>query len=246
MVRIRRLKDIRWYLYRSRTKLYDQFVATSGPFSGNVSLEIPGIKASLGTSRDEPPSDEERLALIERELRKRDLVGTIQEPRQYFAGEMSMRWGLFNDQGCRPLDDAPLVFFGGVDKAEEIIVGLGGSSSHVVGHEGASSTYSRSTSRAIVAWILAGLADTEPSILWDDPEGEKQQVLAGLAIAIHYLRPPTQKLKFLAKTLLTGKIPGHEHMTGLPSARGLLGTPLYVSMVDPPSGESRWGLDEHW
>jgi hypothetical protein len=249
MVKIRRLLEVRWYLYRSSTKLdmlYNQFVATSGPFSGSVSLEVPGIKASFGTSKDEPPSEEERLALIENELRKRDLVGTIQEPREYFAGEIPMRWGLFDDQGCRPLDDAPLVFFGGVNKVEEIIVGLGGSSRHVIGHEGASSTYSRSTSRAIVRWVLAGLVDEEPISLWDDPEAERQQVLAGVGIALHYLRPPTQKLRFLAKTLLAGRILGHEHMTGFSNARGLLGTPLYVSMVDPPKDESRWGLDDQW
>jgi hypothetical protein len=248
MVRIRRVSDIKWYLYRSTTKLdmlYDQFVATSGPFSGNISLEIPGVKASLGTSKEEPPSDEERLILVESELRKRDLVGTIMEPRDYFADEIPMRWGLFDDQGHRPLGEAPLVFFGGIEKEEQIIVGLGGSSKHVVGHEGASSTYSRSTASAIVSWMLAGLADMTP-VGWGDPEGERQQVLAGIGIALHYLRPPTQRLRFLAKTLLAGTIPGHEHMTGFSAARGLLGTPIYVSMVNPPKNEDRWGLDDQW
>ncbi|HEU0012902.1 MAG TPA: SAVMC3_10250 family protein [Longimicrobium sp.] len=249
MLRFRSLSDVRWYLYRSATKLdmlYNQFAQTSRRLTGNVSIEVPGLKASFGTPNDESPSVEEQWALVERELRKRNLVGTIQEPKEYFAGKIPMRWGLFDDQGNRPQGDAPLVFFGGIDRAEEIIVGLGGSSVHVVGHEGATSTYSRSTSPAIVSWILAGLADAEPQCLWGDPEGERQQVLQGVAIALHYLRPPTLTLQFLAKTLLAGKIWGHEHMTGLSTARGLLGTPLYVCMVDPPGDESRWGLDDQW
>jgi hypothetical protein len=248
MVRMRRASEIVWYLYRSTTKLdmlYDQLVSSAGPFAGSFSLEIPGAKATVNTSRDEPPTDEERLEVIEKELRKRSLVGTVHEPREFFGGQLPMRWGLFNDQGNRPADDAPLVFFGGIEREKETIVGLGGSSRHVVGHEGASSTYSRSTTPAIVRWMLAGLADVEP-VGWADPEGEKQQVLSGVAIALHYLRPPTQNLRFLAKTLLTGRIPGHEHMTGLSSGRAVLGTPIYVSLVDPLPEEDRWGLDDKW
>jgi hypothetical protein len=56
-----------------------------------------------------------------------------------------MRWGLFNDQGTRPQDEPALVYFGGINKEEiPIVVGLGGSSMHVEGHRGATSTYSRS------------------------------------------------------------------------------------------------------
>lgn len=249
MVKFRRASEIRWYLYRSRTKLammYEQIVSSSGPFSGSLSVELPGIKASIGTSADEPPNEDEKLEMVEKQLRSRGLVGTIHEPREYFGGEMPMRWGLFNDQGNRPEDEPPLVFFGGLEKIDGIVVGLGGSSRHVVGHEGASSTYSRSTTPAIVRWLLAGLADAPPPVMWDDVAAERQQVLAGVGIGLHYLRPPTQRLRFLAKTLLSGPLLGHEHLTGLPEARAILGTPLYVSMSQPPADEDRWGLDDGW
>ena len=87
-MRPRRLSEIRWYLYRSETKLgmlYDQFVSRRRQLSGNVSLEVPGIKASLGKSIDQPPSDEDRLVRVEKELKRRDLVGTIDDPKEYFG-----------------------------------------------------------------------------------------------------------------------------------------------------------------
>lgn len=81
---------------------------------------------------------------------------------------------------------------------------------------------------------------------WDDPDGEQQFVMAGVAIAVQNLRPPTQRLKFLAKTLLAGEIFGHEHITGFSHASGVLGTPLYVSLLDVPQERSEWGLDDQW
>jgi hypothetical protein len=220
-------------------------VSSSGPVAGSVSVEVPGIKASFGTSPYPELTDDEKLDLIEKQLRDRNLIGTLTEPGEYFAGEIPMRWGLFNDQGTRPADEPPLVFFGGVSQDENLIVGLGGSSKYVVGHHGASSTYSRSNTRAIVDWLYAGLADGPIPMRWD-PEGERQLVLAGVGIALHYLRPPTQRLRFLAKTLLVGHIPGHEHMTGMDSPQTILGTPIYVAMVDPPPDEGRFGLDDLW
>jgi hypothetical protein len=243
------VSDIHWYLYRSTTKLdmlYEQLASTKGPLSGSISLEVVGVKASLNKSQDETPDDDVRLETIEKKLRERGLVGTIEEPKEYFAGEMLMRWGLFDDHGHRGHEEAPLVFFGGIEKSLPMFVGLGGSSRHLIGYYGATSTHSRSTTRAIVDWIMAGLEDRESVVPWGDLEGERQMVMAGVAIAIHNLRPPTQKLKFLAKTLLTGTISGHEHITGFPRATGLLGTPLYVSQVDAPKDEERYGLDDQW
>jgi hypothetical protein len=247
-LRMRPANEIRWYLYRSATKiemLFQQLVASQGPFAGALSLEFAGAKASMNTSPMGELHDDEKLELIERELRKRGLVGTLADPGQYFAGEIQMRWGLFNDNGDRPADGSPLVFFGGVDFKQNLMVGLGGSSRNVVGHYGASSTYSRSNSRAITDWMLSGLADTPVQARWD-PEGERQLVLGGVGIAIHYLRPPTQRMRFLAKTLLTGRMPGHEHMTGMGSPFTILGTPLFVTTVNAPRDEDRMGLDPEW
>jgi hypothetical protein len=66
-----------------------------------------------------------------------------------------------------------------------------------------------------------------------------------VAIALHYLRPPTQELEFLAKTLAVGTT-HNEHLTGVPEAKVVLGTPLYVVLSHPMPDDSRYGLDKEW
>ena len=65
-----------------------------------------------------------------------------------------MKWGLYGDAG-RPTDEPPLVYFGG--QTETTIFGLGGSTRHVIGFEGATSTSSRSATPYLVAHLLEGL-----------------------------------------------------------------------------------------
>jgi hypothetical protein len=138
------------------------------------------------------------------------------------------------------------VYFGGFDKAVPLIVGLGGSSMHVTGYEGASSTWSRSATPEIVRWLVAGLQqDSPPEPKWWD-SGQQDELFAAIAIALHYLKPPTQDLEFLAKTLTTGTVNGYESFVDVPSAKVILGTPLYVAQTHPLPDEDRWGLDEQW
>lgn len=65
-----------------------------------------------------------------------------------------MRWGLYDDLGELPETESALVYFGGFDRDVPPIVGLGGSARHVTGHQGASSTYSRSATTVLVKWGL--------------------------------------------------------------------------------------------
>jgi hypothetical protein len=162
-----------------------------------------------------------------------------------------MRWGLYNDAGMRPDGDPALVYFGGFDKAEVLIplmVGLGGSTCHVVGYEGASSTGSRSYAQRLVPWLLASAHEGEsPSFPgWWDMEDEKGSVFRAMAVALHYLKPPTQNMQFLARTLLTGTLEGHEMFTGAARTRVLLGSPIYVAQAHSLPSDDRWGLDEQW
>jgi len=69
-------------------------------------------------------------------------------------------------------------------------------------------------------------------------EDAEDQVYRGMAIAQHYLRPPTQNLEFFAKTLMNGKTWGCEIYIDTPDVvRVILGTPLYVGLAAPfPEG----------
>ena len=216
----------------------------------NAGVSIPTpvgpLTASVGSTTN--PSREAKLNAVVEELEEQHLVGTLAEPKDYFKDIMAMRWGLYDDCESRPEDEPALVYFGGFDKTEPLIVGLGGSSRHVVGHEGAPSTYSRSYTHSLVKWLLSGVHDNAPQDFperWD-MKNEEHSVLSAVGIALHYLRPPTQNLEFFAKTLMTGQLHGLEHLTGVPSVRVILGTPLYVAQAHTLPDEQRSGLDSQW
>lgn len=56
-------------------------------------------------------------------------VGTVADPQSYFAGTISMRWGLITGP-----DTGRIVYFGG--EQDNIILGLAGSRHHMIGFQG--------------------------------------------------------------------------------------------------------------
>jgi hypothetical protein len=250
VVRIRRISDLRFYLYISRAKidmLYDQMFQPSSRRRLGISVGAPAASASLQTESEDREDREGRLREVEEELRSRELVGTIEEPKDYVEGTMPMRWGLYDDCGRRPEGEPALVYFGGFDKEVPLMVGLGGSSRHVVGYEGASGTWSRSNTAALVPWLLAaanGEDSPKQRQWWSD--GDEQSVFQGMAVALHYLRPPTQNLRFLARRLLTGTSRGDEHLIGVETTQVILASPLFVLQADSLPDVNQWGLDDGW
>jgi hypothetical protein len=156
MVKIRNAKDIKYYLYISTAKidmLYEQIFDTAKQSQKkSVAGKAFGISASYESSIEKIVDRDDKVKSIEEELTAKQLIGTPGKPKDYFKGIMRMRWGLFNDCETRPKDEPTLVFFGGFEKTISLIVGLGGSSKHVLGHEGATSTWSRSSTPTIVRW----------------------------------------------------------------------------------------------
>lgn len=243
-----KLADFRYYLYISTAKvemLYDQLIET--PRRAKASLTVAGVGGSLDTTSEAKISQNQKILAIEKELEERRLIGSVEDPKDYFKGLMSMRWGLFDDGGQRPKDEPPLVYFSGFDSSAPLVVGLGGSSRHVVGYQGATSAEPRSYGPVIVRWLLAGLEDRQPEARWwDNHTAEEYAVFGGMASALHSLRPPTQEIEFVAKTLLTGTIRGHEHFLGVPEAKAILGTPLYAVAAYARPDADHWGLDPAW
>lgn len=252
MVKFKNAADIKFYLYISTTKLnmlYEQIhVSSKRIIKNTISSKVPFISGAHESSAEETPDRDDKLRAVEDELTYRQLVGTPDEPKDYFKGSMRMRWGLYNDYGTRPEEEPPLVYFGGFEKAIPLIIGLGGSSKHVVGHEGSTNTHSRSSTPTLVRWLLSGMEyDCSPIIpLWRDRRSEESELFSAIAIALHYLRPPTQELEFLAKTLASGTLYGYEYITGFSEAKIVLGTPLYVAQVHPLPESNDFGLDNDW
>jgi hypothetical protein len=174
-------------------------------------------------------------------------LGTLAEPKSFIRDTFPIRWGFYNDCSSRPDDEPALVYFGGFQN--DLLLGMGGSSCHVVGHEGATSTWSRSSTPTLVKWLLSGLHKGERPRIWDDPRSEENEVFTAMAVAQYYLRPPTQTAEFVAKVITTGYVERLDHFIGTNKARVILATPLYVANTDIAQIQrfrqvSNWGLTE--
>lgn len=183
----------------------------------SLNLKIFGAKRGMESSEGA-----DRIVRLERVLRYLDAfgdLGSVDEPGQFFWGMLPMRWGPFNGTS--------MVYFGG--HTEHTVVGLGGSSKHVLG--GPAQPVDQALTRSVMPSLLDGLA-TDPEI--GDllaPGIEDDDVLRAVRLANEGLRGPTQNVEFVAKRLLHGPWPTpepdqHEHMSVL------LGSPLYVALVD--------------
>lgn len=256
MLEPRNLANTRFYIYRSQNKiemLADSLFRQAKSRKGSVGIKTGVLNASIEMRGADDATLIDKLLRIEQELEEQHLIGTIDEPRDYVRGTVRMRVGLFDDGGKRPDGSAPLVFFGGVDTdGPPVIVGLGGSSSNLERFNGMSSTWSRSSTDVIAKWLLSGVQNDAPPRLpdWWDMEDENRRLCDAVAIALHNLRPPTQRLEFFAKTLMLGKHGSGviDRFAGIKGdARFVLGTPLYVSQAGlTPDDRDGWGLDSEW
>jgi hypothetical protein len=248
MLRAKNAADLKWYLYRSDAKLKMLFqqIAKTGTSKKAIEWKIGappfGSVTRKSESEETVDADDMLKAVIER-LESSGQVGTVEEPNLYIKGSMPMRWGMYNDLGVRDPDQGPLVYFGGLDTDAQILLALGGSSKHVIGHEGATSTYSRSATPELVDALNRGIetGQYEPKP-WDEKKEAEYRVYRAIAIAQHYLRPPTQNLEFFARTLMTGKTYNAKQYIGIEDATVILGTPLYVALSAPYPNDDHWGI----
>jgi hypothetical protein len=243
-----RSEDIKFYLYISTSKarmLYEQLSSKTSrkkSIEWNLKLGIASIKG--GKTTDEKIERDEMVRRVVEELQARGQLGTLKEPKSFIRDIFPIRWGLFDDNERRPEDEPALVYFGGFHDGH--LLGMGGSSRHVVGHEGATSTHSRSSTPTLTRWLLAGLHEGKPpKMSAADRRDDEVEVFQAIAVAQHYLRPPTQKVEFVAKTLAVGEVVGMEPFIGVRKAKAILATPLYVAHFDRPRDNQLWGLSEN-
>ena len=244
---VRSTADIRYYLYVSKTKLEMLYSQLDVPQSEKKGLEwsvnLGAFKIKRNTENKREPYMETKLDAVVKELEDAGQIGTIDEPREYFQGALpDMHWGFYDENG-RPDNEAPLVYFAG--HTEETIFGLGGSSKHVIGYEGAGHTHSRSVTPFLVAHLLAGLEMSPEGwhyapFYYEDADTHNYQTFEAIGLANYKLRKtPDQPLKFLAKTLLQGSIT-HPVVTHDKRMKCLLGTPLYVQLTGPQPPDEAW------
>jgi hypothetical protein len=204
--------SLRYYVYISSSKI-DMLLPQVDPgFAGKRSTEL-GVNLKLVTGKRKVESDANRITQLERVVRYIDDfcdVGTIDEPGQYFRGRLAMRMRQAQD----------FVYFAGA--TEDTVVGLGGSSGHVIGGAAPKddAVFSPSMLPGMVAGLTAMAADEAP-----------ESALELAYMANRNLRGDEQEVEFVAKRLRHGPSPYPELDRGR-SVNVLVGSPLFVALAD--------------
>ncbi|MGH3940904.1 MAG: DUF7019 family protein [Pseudonocardiaceae bacterium] len=219
--------SFRYYLYISDAKV-DMLLSQIDPgrtrrraTEVSLRLSVVGAKRSVESTG---PDRVARLERVVRHLQEHGDLGTVDEPGQFFWGLLPMQWGPITTGG-----GTSLVYFGG--RTERTIVGLGGSSGHVLGTP-AATTQEPPLAHSMLPMLLDGLA----TLLAEDDASESFEPADGTALAsVHQagarLRGPAQNVEFIAKRLLQGPSP-YPELDGREDMTVLLGSPLYVALAD--------------
>ncbi len=189
--------------------------------------KIDMLYAQGGPDRDARAQDSSyKLGAILAKLAQAGRIGTIDEPKEYFAGAMSMRWGSCIFPFVPQLTPSPLVYFGGT--TETTVVGLGGSAKHVIGEVGSARTGVHSCLPAFIFQLRQELGETLDQKIENDDQG----VLMAVYEATMHAKGPSQELEFVAKRWAYGPLPTRYFPEGKPGDKEkvLVGTPLYVAM----------------
>lgn len=250
---------MKYYLYISDAKvdmLFDQIEPKLlESISGNLKIDLKLLSATLSKEVAQKTKIN-KLAVVCKYLQTQNMLGTINDPKEYFNGNLLMQWKPLNSDSTDPaaelmakatshriysLDPEKIraVYFAGATR--QTILGLVGSQHHLIGM--ARETKSEFISSSLLPHILlalqmeAKISPTEP-FKWDNSNTlrTEEDVLAVVGHMLHDIQSPKQKLEFVAKRLLHKKYSQNEaqeyrYYLG-PHSQIILGSPLYVAMVD--------------
>ena len=211
---------MRYYVYVSATKV-DLLVAqipdkALSRIATTLTVDLKLVKAEFA-GKERQRTLYSQLELVERFLEEEELVGTLEEPRSYIRAQMPLRWGPLGDQG-----DDQFIYFGG--ETEQTILGLGGSMAHVVGQSGGADVGFRGSA---LPFLLEGLGRElrSRSLLPDmDMDIDKKWAAETVERMTLGMSGQPQQMEFLAKYLFLAKDRLRRDV--------LLGTPLYVALID--------------
>jgi hypothetical protein len=195
----------KYYVYVSKSK---------------ISMLYPQVGPDTVTRGD----SNAKLDAVLADLARAGRIGAIDEPKEYFAGAMPMRWG-----PCafpyRPTP-SPLVYFGGA--TETTVVGLGGSAKHVIGEIGSGKAGLHSCLPYFILQLQKEMGESLPVAFENDAP---EQSLMAVYVATTRGKGPSQQLEFVAKRLAYGPFPAKFISKENREIRNVLvGTPLYVAI----------------
>ncbi|MFG2606386.1 DUF7019 family protein [Streptomyces sp. NPDC048514] len=211
--------SFRYYLYVSDVKV-DMLLSQIDPKWARKRVTELSLGLKMAGARHSVESaGPDRFARLERvldHLSDHGDLADVDEPGQYVHGVLPMQWG--------PIGDGNAVYFGG--HSERTIVGLGGSTTHVLSTTHGETPAGHRMSASLMPALLTQLATLASG---DDDPGP--DALGAVVQANSALRGPVQLVEFVAKRMLHGPHPYPELYPGQDRAV-LLGSPLYVALAE--------------
>jgi hypothetical protein len=228
---------MKYYIYISDAKVDMLFRQVPHDIKKKVALEFKMDLKLLSASR-RTESEDNRIARLETVvdfIREYGKLGSVDEPDDYVADSMSMRWGDYAGGWDEP---SPVVYFGG--ETDRTIVGLGGSAKHVLGNAGESPAHSHSATPVLIKFLASELELQGSDKL---QQAEKDSASEGVSkgrfspimaveLATLQMQGPLQNVEFLAKKLMYGPVERFDDDPRYKRKHVLLATPLYVALAD--------------
>jgi hypothetical protein len=230
---------MRYYIYVSATKvdqLYAQIPRSlRDRIAAKFTIDLKLIKGEF-EGRQGQESLFSKLEVVRNYLESEELIGSVDDPRDFFAGTMPLSWGIYGYDKQRTSE---FVYFGG--QTQRTILGMGGSLHHVIGEVGQAHPHSYSaTPRLTTALKVMTITerDTEPEEYEEkflrnahyepwlgSPADQIPGVLHSVWLATTRTDGVLEPMEFIAKRLLRDY---HKNA----NASVLLGTPLYVALAE--------------
>jgi hypothetical protein len=219
--------SLKYYIYVSDTKVDMLFAQIpKGVLSslvGELNINVGFASASLKQGTEEQ-TRYSKLEVVRRHIEKSAEVGTVDQPAEYISDVLDVRWGPF-------LHEKDLVYFSGM--TAKSVLGLGGSSRHVIGAAGHTLALSYSSMPLLVSMLCKAVDLPEPELNRRHREhlgycegghrNDAGYALRAILTATTQMNGPIQRVEFLAKRLLYGEADDKQI---------LLGTPLYVALAE--------------
>ena len=223
-------KRLRTFVYLSSAKLEPLYNQMDEPVKKRIALtlgiSLPVFPVKLEAQlRPSTTSETDMLAIVLAHLDGEGDIGTVDEPRGYFAGQLELRWGAAKE----------FLFLSG--STDRTLVALTGSNRHLTGH-----FESELGSVSLPGSSTIGVSRTLDQILADaEKRTDEQDTNLVTRLAVKRRPGPKEAFEFVARKLAYKDVfvAGHDFRPGpdfqhLKDRRikVLHGTPLYLAYTD--------------
>jgi hypothetical protein len=228
----------KYYVYVSEHKIRMLYGQTSHgvaePSDAALGFDINSPKGSVKGTLGVPETGVIRLRTVLNELGRTDLVGAIDEPKPYIRGALAMVWAGY---GWASKKEAPITFWGHC--SDKIILGMAGSSYHVLGNQRGGIAHSHSLTPAIMEWFRENLDEPIPppdeNARFTEMARERARKLGehdianATWLAVTQMKGYQVKFEFVAKVLHRSHWPEGFRLSA-PNTTIILASPIYVAM----------------